>query len=362
MISIDRAQARALLEEAFSDAEEAVLVGKAPAVPSEIAGLCDTIFQSGTQAYREVLLGCTIARLINACINIRLPYIDLGADAFSGRSLDERVVNPFLQEKRIPCSRGPYLSVFRRSVAFDASTRAGVRDKVGYDALLGALGYAESTSELRDFLVYLLYRFVLLREAANIPLVRLKRISLSQYDALLSGLLSVRSGGLFPLIFTAAAFRTISLYFGVDWQIEWQGINVSDAASGAGGDITVLSRGQVVLAAEVTERRVDKARIISTFNTKIAPSAIRDYLFFYSSGDPAAEAREQAERYFAQGYEVNFVNIKDWILVILATVGASGRELFNTALVELMESKDVPAVLRAAWNDQISALVQGSPV
>src|SRR5271157_1327940 len=105
------------------------------------------MFQSTTQAYREVLLGCSIARIQDRRINVRLPYINLGEGAFNGRTLDERVVNPFLQANRIPSSRGPYLGVFRRSVRFDQSTRTGVRDKDGYDSFLALIAYLEDTGD-----------------------------------------------------------------------------------------------------------------------------------------------------------------------------------------------------------------------
>ncbi len=72
----------------------------------------DAIFNSATQAYREVLIGCLLARHQDQSINLRQPYVNLGEHAFNGRTSDERVINPFLYEKRIPNSCGPYLSVF----------------------------------------------------------------------------------------------------------------------------------------------------------------------------------------------------------------------------------------------------------
>lgn len=162
-----------------------------------------------------------MVRILDASIDIRQPYVDQGPNAFSGRSLDERVINPFLQSKRIPCSNGPYLSVFRRSVKFDESIKTGLRDKPGYDALLKALAYLESLTEPEAglFLEYQLCEFAKLREAANIPLSRLQRISLEQYDRLIAGLVATPSGGLFPVLLAVAMFRTINTFFNVDWDI-----------------------------------------------------------------------------------------------------------------------------------------------
>ena len=102
---------------------------------------------------------------------------------------------------------------------------------------------------------------------------------------------------------------------------------------------------------------MDQSRVISTFNTKIAPQGIDDYLFCLGDASPTMDARRQAEQYFAQGHEVNFISIKEWILMSLATMGKRGRSIFNTQLMLLMESEEVPAPLKVSWNDHVSALM-----
>ena len=358
---MDYARARNLLDENFPVAEEAFTNHLVPDLPEEVRSYCNVLFSSETQAYREVLLGCVLARVIDKTVNVRQPYLKQGEQAFSGRSLDERVVNPFLQERRVPCSRGPYLSVFRRSVQFDANTREGLRDKTGYDALLHALEYIESLSEdadLLSFLRYLLYKCVELREGSNIALSRLQRISLPQYRTLIEGLLATASGGRFPVILVVAMFGTLKAVFDLGWEIESQGINVADAASNVSGDITISQDGKVILAVEVTERSVDRPRVIATFNNKIAPAALEDYLFLGSASIlPDAEA--QAHHYFAQGHEVNLVDVREWMFMCLATVGKSGRAIFNRTLMSLLDGQDVPQTMRVSWNARVSALLNG---
>lgn len=361
MPSIDHEAAREILEKSFANVESGYLRGRTVASPPDLEEAFDHIFDSSTQALREVLLGCALARILDTDVDIRRPYVDQAPNAFSGRSLDEGVVNPFLQSRRIPCSKGPYLSVFRRSVTFTAETRSGIRDKTGYDALMRALDYLEKATQAqaRSLLEHALFRFVQLRENANIPLSKLQRLSLDQYDALITGLLGTPSGGRFPVILAVATFRTINEHFGLKWSISWQGINVADAASGAGGDITIECNGGTVLAVEVTERAVDVSRVVTTFNTKIAPALLEDYLFVLGNSAPSDEARSQAQRYFAQGHEMNFVNIKTWIVMILATLGKNGRGLFNREIMELLDGAGLPQALRVAWNEQINALLAG---
>jgi hypothetical protein len=357
---IDYTAAKSLLDNQFRDIENELLAGHAPEAPNAFEESFGDIFASTTQAYREALLGCCIARIQDKPLNIRRPYINLGEHAFNGRTLDEKVVNPFLQENRIPASRGPYLNVFRRSVRFDESTRAGVRDKKGYDAFLNLVSFLESrehAGHLISFLGYLLYKFATLRELNTVPLSRLNQISLEQYAEFISGLLTVPSGGRLPVLLVVATFRSIQEFLNLDWEIESQGINVADAAAGVGGDITIKKAGRILLSAEVTERNIDRNRIAATFHTKIAPNGIDDYLFFVRLEGVDPGARALARQYFTQGHEVNFLEIREWILMSLATMGKQGRAAFNKILGDLLDAPDVPRNVKVGWNDQIAALV-----
>jgi hypothetical protein len=359
MPPIDYSAAKNLLEQGFIQVESQFLQGTYQQVDPSLISHFDTIFQSRTQAYREVLLGCVVARFQDRAIDIHKPYINQGPDAYNGRTLDERVVNPFLHDKHIPCSRGPFLSAFRRNVRFETRTRQGLRDREGFNALLALIDYlAEENieSNLLTFLHYLLFRFLELRQEASIPLSRLQRISLEQFDELITGLLSTPSGGRFPVILVGATFTAIKETFGLSWEIETQGINVANGASGVSGDITIKSGDSILLAAEITERPVDRNRIVATFNTKIAPQGIEDYLFFVRRSAVEGDALRQAHQYFSQGHEVNFLEIKDWIIMTLTTLGKRGRAKFNSILLDRLSTEDVPSSLKVAWNDHIARI------
>jgi hypothetical protein len=361
--NLDYVKARSILNSLFVEVENEVAENEKLifSVPSKIETASNALFNSRTQAYRETMLGCVLARTLDRTADIRLPYVNQGRNAFNGRTLDEQVVNPFLNDNRIPCSKGPYLSAFRRSVRFDGSTRKGVRDKSGYDCFLTMLTYVRQTNDdatLQGLLKYLLLRFVRLRESADIPRSRLQRMSLDQYKRLISRLVATPSGGRFPLLLAVSTFRAIKEHFKLqDWEISSQGINVADAASGAGGDITIASKGAILMAAEVTERPIDRARVVSTFNTKIVQSGIEDYLFL-GKGEVEKDVRAQAYQYFAQGHEVNFLDLGTWIYSTLATIGSRGRVFFNQALLDGLNKGDVPQSLKAAWNKQLEALTR----
>jgi len=356
---INYEKARDILEELFGKMEVAYVNKSPPTAWGEIGVTIEEIISSKTQAYREVLIGCAIARILDPLIDIRKIYVNQGKDAFNGRTLDEKVVNPFLHEHEVPCSKGPYLSVFRRNVSLHRDTGKGVRDKTGYTAMLAFITILENThqSSANDLLSSLLYGLIELRDTSTITLSRIQRLSMEQYGALIDSMLTTPSGGLIPVLLAVSAFSAVRDTYLLPWDIRWQGINVADSPSGAGGDITINREGKIVISVEVTERAIDKARVISTFNTKISPHGIDDYLFFFSATEPTDEARSAARAYFAQGHEINFLPVKDWIITVLTSLGTQGRTIFTSNLLSLLESKDTPAAIKVAWNDYVRKLV-----
>lgn len=356
-MALDYDAARTLLEACFAEVEAGW-----PRPPASVAGLDEplgTVFASNTQSFREALLGCALARVLDASTDIRKPYVNLGARAFNGRTLDETVVNPFLSDAAIPGSKGPYLATFRRSVGFVAETGAGIRDKAGFAAMLRVIAALEQADAAgaRLILLHLLHRFLLLREAARIPLSRVARLSLDQVSLLVAGLLAARTGGLAALLLAVALLRTLKACHGLDWDIAFQGINAADAASGAGGDITVTREGEVVMAVEVTERGIDRARVVASFNGKIAPGGIADYLFVHADAAPAEEARAAARGYFAQGHEMVFLHLREWVVNTLAGLGGAGRQRFTAEMLALLDLRETPAAMKVAWNGAVAAAV-----
>ncbi len=357
--AFDYDRAKQLLAETFELAEADFAAPRIPPIGADLSVALSALFVSRTQAYREVAVGCALVRLVDQTRNLQLPYVNQGDDAYNGRTLDERVVNPFLQEQTIPCSKGPFLSAFRRNIRFVPETGEGLRDKEGYAAFLVVVDALRAGDEALACAVLrsLLYRFLELRNAANIALAQVRRLSLEQLGLLIDGLLATPSGGLLPVLLALAMFNTLRDCFERDWTIDFQGINVADSASGVGGDITVSREGAVVLAVEVTERPIDRSRVVSTFNTKISPHGIEDYLFFSTAAMPDEEALAATRQYFAQGHEINFLQVKPWLMNCLGTIGPKCRALFVQHLLKALSGPDVPASAKLAWNAQVKALL-----
>jgi hypothetical protein len=356
--ALDRELARQTLEEEYQFAEGAFRDNGKLIVPKKIADATARLFISKTQAYREALIGIALARILDPEIDLRLPYMKQGDNAFHGRDLDEKVVNPFLRDHAIPCSTGPYLSSIRRNVSFVPET-LGQKDRQAYLMLLEFISELQKADEktARQYLRYLLFAFIRLREASDIALADIRKLSLEQYDKLIAGLLTIPSGGWLPMLLAVATFKTISECFGIDWRVDWKGINVADRAKGEGGDINVFRNDALMFSVEVTEREISRARVVATFKTKISPAGIDDYIFFYTATPPTPEARDAARQYFAQGHDVNLIPVKDWIITVLSTIGPRCRRIFTERFMELLATKGVPAALKVAWNDQLDGLL-----
>lgn len=359
MPAINYDDAKTKLDYLFNKAEERFRENPEPVGSEDAISAAKALFASSVQSYREALLGCCLARIMDESIDIRLPYMNQGEGSYNGRTLDERVINPFLHSHEIPASKGPFLASFRRSVKFTPETGEGLRDGVGYKAMLDYIDMlrAATTVEAREELaILLLHFFVALRNASNITLARIARLSLDQQQYLVDELLNTPSGGLLPVLLAVALFQTLNECHNLGWEIEWQGINVADRASGAGGDITIRKDEETHLAIEVTERTVERARVVSTFNTKISRNAIKDYLFLVTR-EPPDEAREAAGQYFGQGHDISFLNIRSWIIQVLGTIGTDCRQLFTRKFLALLDQNSVPAALKVRWNALVQDLV-----
>lgn len=355
--SVDSNEAREFLQEALDAAETAYQSGAPPSVSDDLAADIERLFTSSTQAYREALVGCVIARHVDGRINIRHPATETSDDAFSGRSLADQIVTPYLQDRGFPVSRSPYLSCLRGGARFEPNRAPRIqRDAGGFAALVSAVEHVAEAppEEAIKCLIFLLYRFVVLREQAQIELRRIARPNLHQLTKLIAGLLSVRSGGRFSALLATAMFQTISDCHGLEWEVEFQGINVADAASGAVGDITVKKQGVIVLGVEVTERTIDRGRVAATFERKVAPNGLEDYLFITTT-QPETDALTAAHNYTGVGHEMNFVQLQAWLTNNLATVGPQCRAIFQAKILDLLVTQN--ADLKVAWNDKMDAAI-----
>jgi hypothetical protein len=102
---------------------------------------------------------------------------------------------------------------------------------------------------------------------------------------------------------------------------------------------------------------VDAARVRATFAVKIAPSGLTEFVFGIHSQRLDPEASQLVERYFAQGYDVNFVDIQEWLFNNLGAVGVRGRQLFQEGIRHPLGGVGIPKALKQFWSEKIGKLV-----
>jgi SacI restriction endonuclease len=353
MPTIDYEQAQRELDQAGREAARLFEEGARPGVEQLFSEAAERVFSSKTASWREVLLGCVLARTVNASVNVRKPYVDPDDSlSFSGRTLDERVVNPYLVAQQIPATKGPYLATVRRSVPLTTETKRGVKDETAYEALMEALSAVEraSADECRQLLRHLMWSFFDLRAKHGIQLDRVERLNLDQTLRLAQDLLNVKSGGFAALHVAASAFFAVNVAWDLGWVVDVQGINVADTASGRSGDITLRKSGEILLVVEVTERALDQQRVTATFRSKIAEQRIRDYVFLIPKVAVTSGVRDLLNRLFAQGHSVEVVDMEIWLEGVLVTIGETGRRLFAEEMRKSFMGPGTPTNLKQAWN------------
>lgn len=234
-----------------------------------------------------------------------------------------------------------------------AEAAQGLRDQKGYQAFLSYLDAFEkaSSEEVKNLLLYLLYRFVQLREEHNIQLMRVDSLSLDQLDTVIGILLQTRSGGYIPVLLTVAMLETLNQRFGLAWNIEWQGINVSDRAANVAGDITVRQNEQTIFVLEVTERPLEVQRLRDVFETKMSTHNIRDYLFVVTVSSIDEQVQKEVVKYFRQNYDINILELQLWIRHLLSITGATGRQIFANKLI--IDKDTISSIIKTAWNEAI---------
>ena len=357
--SMDYKAAGRLLEQEFDHAEDDFRANSPIVQPESVVADTERLFSSDTQAYREALVGCAVARVLDPEIDVTLPAMEHGGNSFSGRTLADNVITPFFRAKAVPVSKSPYLSSLRGGARFVAGGEPRIqRDKEGFAALVSVVDFLRElpADEARGYLRFLLWRFIQLREAANISLKQFAKPNLEQLAALIDGLASVKSGGSFPAYLATAMFQTLGECHGLGWEVEFQGINVADKFTGAVGDITVRKGGQIILGIEVTERPIGKGRVTATFDEKVSPTGLADYLFV-TTARPDDEARAAAKSYTAVGHEMNFVELRSWLFDNLATIGPQCRALFLQKMLDLVQGEGSSADLKVAWNAKMDAAI-----
>lgn len=132
------------------------------------------------KAVLTVLITSLCHKIIDPKQDIRLHQSNL-KNGYSGRTLDTRVITPFMKEKRFPAmvESGWLTRSFEQNSPYDLKYRGKVSPPKLKQAFLGAVDYIEKHhASAENYLIYLFQNLILLRENNAVEITRIENKSL----------------------------------------------------------------------------------------------------------------------------------------------------------------------------------------
>ncbi len=245
----------------------------------------------------RVILACSLAKVYNPALDIRKPYTEIGdADAFSGRTFDERYISPFIMKHSLPCNpTTAFLTPAlrnRNTVLTSDSNLSGKPTEV-YVAMLQLLTdvYKEEITA-SQLLGETIRQLILLREEkkqrmdsliANLKSSRSDvELSAEQIIKIIDQHMATKGASRLPVLVVAAAYHTASPYLR-ESVLPLEPHNSADSQTNSIGDVQVVLDGasRIVTCYEMKMRRVTTTDIDLAIHEKIAraPYAVDNYIF-----------------------------------------------------------------------------------
>jgi hypothetical protein len=226
----------------------------------------------------RLLMSCALAKAYNPKVDARKPYTEIGEDdAFSGRTLDEQVLGPFINEYQLPCNPTTAFltpALRNRNIVLTPDVNLVGRPPQLYQAVLNMLtaiqaGQVEAGAVLRECLRIL---FVVKNEKeqrmstllAGLKTTKQEAVPLSAENivTLIQQHLNCKGASRLPVLAVAAAYTAAEKCLGEAVK-PLQGHNAADVQTGSLGDveITLVNDEKVVTSYEMKMRRVTREDI-----------------------------------------------------------------------------------------------------
>ncbi len=284
--------------------------------------------------------------------------------AWDPRSFCSAVIVPWVADNHdvLGKSPDPYVNNPLRRPRLDKGMRQ-LRRRKEWEALVAYLSPLDdvSKSDLEAAFVCCLEsaarRYAAQSFGYQVPL----RVSLPQMLGALETFLAEASGGLRPLVVTAAMMAVLGRSFSIFESVTSQGLNESDSSGGVPGDVMCFDgSGNLVLAVEVKDRALTMADIRSSTRKARASSDPLSSLLFATSDvreDEREEIRRNVETAWASGLNINQIDIVDLANAAFVLLSEDWRP---TMLREIGTELDRRAdhVHRRAWHDLLLKLTK----
>lgn len=275
------------------------------------------VCRSSNRATTRLLLACALAKAYDPALDIRKPYTQIGdADAYSGRTYDERDVEPFIHRHDLPCNPTTAFltpALRNRNTTLTPHLNLEGRPKAAYDAALHLLDDVHTHRiSATDLLAEVIRSLLIFKQERQQQLETLKAgLALTGDDlpplssegivTLMQQHLSSPRASRLPVLVVAAAYQTISAQLG-EKLLPLHGHTAADKQTGALGDLEIALRDDdaVVTAYEMKARRVTRVDIDNALNKLATHEARIDNYIFITTDVIDDDVRTYARSLYAE--------------------------------------------------------------
>ncbi|MYH59863.1 MAG: restriction endonuclease, SacI family [Boseongicola sp. SB0675_bin_26] len=322
----------------------------------------DQLTNSRVKSIRYAIITQLLGKIADPERNLlALQQRDDGQGSWDARSFAKKVIVPWEADNHgvLGSSSEPYASKpLRRTKLYRGMDN--VRNAGDWEALVEFLEPLESapSENLHDAFKRVMASLARMLAEQQITYPIPQRIGLPQLMNILEAFLATSSGGLRPLAVATALFRIAGEGFSLFDDVQSQGINEADAASGMPGDIMCRKGGELCLVIEVKDQNLTLADAqSSTRKAKESGAGLTDLLFAVPATRRADDddIAELFSRNFAAGLNIYVAQIQSLSYHAFALLKEEWRVRFVREICsELDARQEQPA--RKAWHDLLLGL------
>ncbi len=244
----------------------------------------------------RLLIACLLAKLHRPDVDVRKPYTEIGdADAFSGRTYDERYITAFINQHNLPCnSTTAFLTpaLRNRNTTLTKNVNLVGKPPQLYQAVLNLLDHIYCDRVAADVLMTELIRLLVIdrneRQQRIEALVETLNtaegaVPLSSEDIvnLIEKHMSLKGTSRLSVLVVAAAYQSAEAFLG-EKVLTLQAHNAADSQTGALGDveITLLADDEIITSYEMKNKRVTREDIDRALQKLLLSSRrVNNYIF-----------------------------------------------------------------------------------
>jgi len=261
------------------------------------------------------LMSCLLGKLIDPNVDPRKPYTEIqDTDCFSGRTIDEEYLTPFIFKHELPCQKttgflSPVFRTMNRPLTLDIKLESRPRN-VTVPAIQLLDDVVNERISAEDLLSEIVRVLVCLRDenksrmdsllksmqdnAGNLPL------SSSAILVLIQQHLLCRNSSRLPVLIVAAAYQSVEKRLGEHISL-LKAHTAADSQTGALGDVEICLENDesIVTAYEMKMKRISKNDIDLAVEKILRYSCrIHNYIFITTE-----KIEEECNEYAAEFYE-----------------------------------------------------------